>query len=150
MAIVFNATNETQSVKAFGNWFTFKPKQYKTMDEKLAHFLCTDRTDYGLVGLPAEFEDPAFRSTPDGQAAYEAAEKSGIDNYIKALRALIHNNQVSLRRDLEKANFKYGPELEASQGELDAMRLVAKYQKSMEDAEQKKAEEVKDLMRKIK
>jgi len=150
MAIVFNATNETQSVKAHGNWFTFKPKQTKQMDDGVAHFLITMRGENGLVGLPAEFEDPTYKATPEGKAAYEEAEKTGIDAYIKHLRSMIHNNQVSLRRDLEKANMKYGPELEASQGELEAMRLVAKYQKNMEDAEQKKADEIKELMRKLK
>lgn len=150
MAIVLNATDEKQSTKALGNWFTFQPKQYKTMDEKIAHFLISDRSELGFVGLPEEFEDPAYKATPEGQQVYAAAVQQGIDAYIRGLRALIHNNQVSLRRDLERSNFKYGPELEASPGEVEAMRLVAKYQKNQDDSEQKKADEVKELMRKIK
>lgn len=150
MALVFNATAETISVKVYGNYFTFKPKQIKTLQDNVAHEMVTSRSEDGLVGLSPEFEDPTYKTTPEGKAAYETAEKQGVDAFIAKQRGLIYNNQVSLRRDLERANLKYDPSIEASKGELEAMRLVAKYQKSMEDSNQAKADEIKELMRKIK
>ena len=149
MALIFNATNEVQKTKALGNWFEFKPKQIKQMTDDIAHFLAVERGDLGLVGLPEEMEDPEYRSSPEGKAALAEKEQQGIDKYIQALRAVIYNNQVSLRQDLDKANQKVDPAALASAGELQAMRIVAAYQSKKDDAEQKKVDEIKDLIKKV-
>lgn len=147
--LILNATNEPQSVKAFGNWFSFKPKQTKLVSDDIGRFLIEERAANGLVELPAEFQDPSHKNSPEGKAQFEAAEQRGIDSYIKALRGLIYNNQVSMRQDLEKSNIKVDPAIYASDAELQAMRLVAKYQRDAEDTEAKKIEEIKDLMKKV-
>jgi hypothetical protein len=149
MALIFNATNEIQRTKALGNWFEFKPKQIKQMNENIAHFLTTERGDCGLVGLPEEMEDPEYRSSPEGKAILAEKEQQGIDSFVKAQRALIYNNQVSLRKDLDKNNMKLDPAALASDGELNAMRIVAAYQAKKDDSEQKKIDEVRELIKKV-
>jgi hypothetical protein len=54
-----------------------------------------------------------------------------------------------MKQDLGKANIQADPAVFASKGELDAMRLVAKYQKTAEDTEQLKIDEVKKLMKNV-
>ncbi len=145
---IFNATNELQSVKALGNWFTFKPKQIRQIDNQdLAMFLLEERADHGLVGLPEAFEDLEYRGSAEGKKALEKYEEQGINSYVRALRAVIYNNQVSMRQDLEKSNLKIDPAALASDGELAAMRLVAKYQKDSDDRDQRKIDEVKQLVK---
>lgn len=150
MPVIYNATEEVQSVKAHGNHFTFKPKQIKLVhSDSLAQFLTIERGDHGLVSLSDKFEDPEYKLSDEGKAELAAAEEKGINAYVNKLRLLIKNNQVSLRRDLERANIKIDPSSEISDGELEAMRTVAKYQKKKEDAAQKRMEEVKELTKKI-
>ena len=146
MAYIFNATNEKQSVKAQGNWFEFKPKQIKFFNTNVADFLAQERAENGLVSVSDAFEDPGHKATPEGKAELEAAEIKGIDNYIKFHRAIIANNQISLRQDLEKANLKMDPAVLASDGELRSMEIVAKYQTTQDDRDQKKVDRVKELM----
>jgi hypothetical protein len=149
MALIFNATNETQTVKAMGNWVTFKPKQIKLMQENLASFLATERADYGLVAVPDAFEDPEYKDTPEGAAKLQAYEQQGIDAHVAHLRRIIYNNQVSLRQDLEKADMKVDPATLATDAELEAMKLVANYQKDKDDRAQKRADEVRELMKSV-
>jgi hypothetical protein len=148
MPLIFNTTNEVQKTKALGNWFEFKPKQIKSMSDNIGNFLATERAELGLVALPEELEDAEFRASAEGKAILEAKEQQGIDTYVKALRATIYNNQVSLRQDLEKSNLKIDPAALASEGELVAMRIVASYQAKKDDADQKRIDEVKELIKK--
>lgn len=143
---LLNATKEVQTVRVHGNYITFPPEKVKLVDEDKGRFICMKRQEQGIVDLPQEYEDPEWRETPEGKAAIEAKKQFGLDNYINGLRKLIYNNQVSLRMDLEKANIKADPAAFASEGELNAMRLVAKYQKSKEDDAQKRVEEVRKLV----
>jgi hypothetical protein len=76
--------------------------------------------------------------------------EQALERYVARHREIIYNNQVSLRRDLEVANIKADPAVFASKGEIESMRLVAKYQKRTEDAEQAKIDEVKKLMGQVK
>lgn len=148
MALIFNATNEVQSVKAVGNWYTFKPKEIKAFyNANIADFIAQERREYGLVLVDGRLSDLDFRNSEEGKALLTEYEDRGIDQFIDALRARIANNQISLRQDLEKANLKMDPAILASTGEIDAMRTVAKYQKNKEDREQQKIDEVKELMR---
>lgn len=147
--LVLNATNEKISIQALGNWFEFKPKQVKNLTHNLAMFIITERREKGLVHLPDAFEDPEYKNTPDGKAEFALVEQRGIDSFCEALRRRIFNNQVSLRQDLEKGNMKIDPAVLASEGELEAMRLLSKYQQKDDDTAQKKADEVKELLKKI-
>lgn len=146
MGYIFNSTAEEQRVRAHGNWFVLKPKQIKQFQDNLSMFMVMERGDQGLVGLSEAFEDPAYRESPEGKVELAKAEEAGINSYTNALRQRVYNNQVSLRNDLAKADLKVDPAVLASPEDLEAMRLLAKYQKSQDDAGQKRAEEVKKLM----
>lgn len=148
MALVFNATEEEQSIKIYGNWFSFKPGAIKVLDEKLAHGISTDKKEYGCVALPPEFEDLEFRTTEAGVKILQEKKEEGLKNYLSHLRQIVMNNQLSLRQDLERSNIKADPAVFASDGEVAAMETLAKYQQSHEDSAQVRAERIKELMKK--
>lgn len=149
MPLIMNTTNEVQKVKAFGNWFEFKPKQIKPMREEIADFISQDRGYQGMVLLPDSFEDLDYRQSEEGKSKLKELEKQGISTYVTHLRSIVYNNQQSLRQDLAQAEMNIDPATLASDGELEAMRLVAQYQSKKDDEDQKKVDEVKELMRKI-
>lgn len=146
MAIVYNSTNEQQDIKIYGNWFSFKPGQIKSIDDKLAHGICTDKKEHGIVALPVEFEDLEYRNTPEGQAALAAKREEGLSHYLGKLRSLVANNTVSLRQDLARANMQLDPSILVSSGELAAAKILAKYQQAHTDVAQKQADEFKKLV----
>lgn len=157
MAIVINATQEKVTLVLQGNYFTWEPGKEKIIrNPELAKFIQTNKNDYGLAVLPDVQGDDEMLSDEElagRKAAYEEAKKveceAALDRYIKRLRNVIYNNQVSLRRDLDQANMKADPAAYASEGELEAMRLVAKYQKRAEDVDANKIAEVKKLMEQV-
>lgn len=149
MGFVLNATNEEQRVRAHGNWFTLKPKQIKQFADNLSMFLIMERGDQGLVGLSEKFEDPEYKLTAEGKAEMATAETAGINAFVEGLRKRVYNNQVSLRQDLEKANIKVDPSALATDADLEAMRLLAKYQKAKDDETQERVNEAKELMKTI-
>ena len=148
-----NCTNEEQTFKIVGNWFTFKPGQKKQMQDEIAHLIQTERKEFGMAVLPAQFEDPDYERNPE--TAEEAKQilaqlkDTAVNNYLAHHRAVIANNQISLRRDLEQANIKADPAVYASEGERASMAIVAKYMRSQKDAEQSKIEETKRLLKEI-
>jgi hypothetical protein len=148
MGYILNATKEKQTVKALGKWFVFNPEQVKQMSDDMTLFISQNKTEQGLVALPEQWEDMEWRSSPEGKEALSEAKKLGMEQYIANLRKLIYNNQVSLRADLEKSGIKADPAAFASEGELNAMRLVAQYQAQAEDEAQKRIQEVKELVKK--
>jgi hypothetical protein len=149
MALVYNTTNETITTTVYGNHFEWKPKQIKNLQDRFAEFIKMERGYLGLQALPESFEDAEYKSSAEGKAQLESIEQAGIEQRVNFLRGIIYNNQVSLRGDLEKSNIKSSPEIHASKGELDAMRLVAQYQKKDDDAAQKRVDEIKELMKKV-
>lgn len=149
MALLYNTTLEEQHVKALGNHFTFKPGQIKMFQDNVAHWIATMRREQGIVSLPAEFEDPEYKESEEGKKALATAKAEGIKNYLEFHRKIVYNNQKSLKQDLEMANLKVDPATLATDGELESMRLVAKYQALKSDDEQKKVDEVKELMQQI-
>lgn len=158
MPTVINATQEDIQLKLRGNYFSWKPGQRKVIrDETLAQFIQTDRGDYGLAVIPDLMQDDE-EVTPEQLEERRAAMKEveekacseALDRYLKRLRSIVANNQISLRRDLEQSNIKADPGAFASDGELKAMELVLKYQKRAEDAEGEKIKRVKELTNAIK
>jgi hypothetical protein len=154
MPIVINATQEPISIKIAGNYFTWKPGQERVIREaSIAKNIEVDKKESGLAVLPDLMTDDEEVS-PEEFEARKVAQielkqqlcEAALDRYVTHLRSIIANNQVSLRRDLEQKNIKADPAAFASKGEIDAMRLVAKYQKRSEDAEQAKIDEVKKIM----
>ncbi len=157
MPIVVNATQENISIKIAGNWFAWKPGQERVIrDLDIAKFIEIDRKDSGLAVLPDLMADDEEVSPEQLEERKEAQTErkrqlceEALDRYIAHHRMIIANNQISLRRDLEQANIKADPAAFASKGEVEAMKLVAKYQKRAEDAEQAKIDEVKKLMNSV-
>lgn len=149
MPYIYNCTDADVTTQVFGNWFKFKSGQIKWMDEHMVRFIEENRQETGLVGLPDTFEDPGFKTTEEGEALLASAKEKGITRLVDFYREVIKNNQVSLRRDLARANEKVDPAVEASKGEIEAMRIVAKYQRLKEDTSQKRIDEVKTLLKDV-
>lgn len=151
MPAIFNSTNEEQHVTVFGKHFTFKPKQIKVMNESVGKYLATNRMEQGIIGLPDQFEeDRNYQDTEEGKQTLAELEARALEAYLAFHRAIVANNQVSLRADLERANLKTDPATLASKGELASARIVASYQRSKEDVAQKRADEMKKLVTEIK
>lgn len=162
MAKVWNPTEEKVVTKIFGNFFEFKPGQMKSMNKHLCDFIAEQRQSTGLVVLPAEFgpeEDndayiEGFEKTPEGKAILAEKKAAGIAALVKHHLGIVYNNQVSLRRDLSRhdpgnADPSRLASIEASKGEIESMRIVAKYKAMKLDGETKKASEVEKLMNEI-
>lgn len=145
MGLVFNASAEDQHFVVFGNHFTMKAKQIKNFEDRISNFIMTERRDFGLVTLPDEFSEPEFKTSEEGQRILSEKEKEGIDARVKHLRAVIYNNEVSLKQDLERANLKVDPKVYASSGEVAAYKELAKYRRAQDDRDQAKVDELKQL-----
>lgn len=150
MALVFNASSTTQQVRVFGNYFELKAGQIKNFEDKIAHFMVTDRKDRGLVGLPEEFMDPSYASTEEGKAILEEKRKQGIEERIRYLRMLVQNEETSLQRDHDKANDKTNVKLLMSDGMIKNYEELASYQAKKDDEALKKAAKIEELQKKLK
>lgn len=161
MPIVVNATQEEITIKIVGNYFKFGPGKSKTMGKDLATWIQTSEgaKGCGLAVCPdiyqenEELDDVTEADLKKRQAAHEELKKEACENalldYIDRYRRVIYNNQVSLKQDLAKSNNPADPAAFISKGELEAMRLVAKYQKRAEDKTQENIDEVKKLMKNV-
>ena len=157
MSITINSTQETITIKVWGNWFTWKPGQKKIIrDEEMAKFISLERKDSGIAVIPELVKDDED-VTPEELEVRRAANvgveeeecRHALERYVAKHREVIANNQVSLRRDLQQKNIQADPAAYASTGELESMKLVAKYQKRSEDAEAAKISEVRRLMNQV-
>lgn len=149
MPYLMNCTNEEQSVKAVGNYFTFKPGQIKPIvSDDIAHFIVVDKKEHGIVRLPQQFEDDAdFKTTPEGKAILEKKKEEGMTHYLDHLRYIAKNLNISIRRDLEMANIKVDPLVYASEGEKKAIRLLAKYAKSGDEKDIAERDELNKILK---
>jgi hypothetical protein len=158
---VWNPTEENISTKIFGSWFSFPAGSKKSFHKPgMASFIEQNRKETGLVVLPAEFNPNSekyiehFEKTEDGKRILAERRETGINNLIEFHLAVVRNNQVALANDISR---QYGsPETgrqmakyEASKGELESMRLVAKYKGKSAGNAQKKADEIEKLMKEI-
>lgn len=161
MPIVINATQEEITIKIVGNYFKFAPGKSKTMSKDLATWIQTSEgaKGCGLAVCPdiyqegEELDDVTEADLKARQKAHEELKIEACSNalldYIERYRRVIYNNQISLKQDLAKANNPADPSAFVTKGELDAMRLVAKYQKRAEDKTQENIDEVKKLMKNV-
>lgn len=162
MALVINATQEEITVQVAGNYFNFKPGQRKTIrNESIARYIQLDRRGYGLAVLP----DLTSQEEDDGDVEVSATDiaerkkarldmeanacKLALDEFIRRKREQIKNAQVSLARDLQRKDYKHGPEHEFTDGDLEAMRMVAKYEKQGKDAAAERLAEIEKLKKQI-
>jgi DNA polymerase III alpha subunit len=162
MALIINATEETVTVQVAGNYFTFKPGQKKTIrNEGIARFIATEKRGCGLAVIEdlisedeengdAEVTEEQIEERKAKRKELEAAACAGaLKAYLDVKRDLIKNNQVSLARDLARADYKHGAEHEISEGELEAMRVVARYERKGKDANEERLKEVEKLKKQI-
>lgn len=161
MPIVVNATQEEITIKIVGNYFKFGPGKSKVMNKDLATWIQTSEgaKGCGLAVLPdmhQEGEDieeldekEMKRRQEEHNALKEVACENALNDYIEKYRRVIYNNQVSLKQDLAKSNNPADPAAFITKGELEAMRLVAKYQKRAEDKTQENIDEVRKLMKTV-
>lgn len=160
MARIWNPTEETVRTVIGGNHFEFKPGQFKNMQQHMADFIAMNRQETGLVVLPPEF-DPmdeerfveGYDKTPEGIQALKEAKERGISSLINFYQQMVYNNQVSLKKDWARKDPSNDPAklcaLDATPGELEAMRLVAKYQKKKLEGHDAKLKEVEKLMKEV-
>ena len=161
LVYVWNPTEEHVSTKIHGYWFSFPPGFKKSFQRPgMGQFIEQNRKETGLVILPPEFNPNSdqfvegFENTPEGKKILAEKRETGINNLIEFHLAIVRNNQVCLAQDIAR---QYGsPETgrtmakyEASKGELESMRLVAKYKGKSQGNAQKKAEEISKLMEQI-
>jgi hypothetical protein len=162
MPIVVNATQEEITIKIVGNYFKFGPGKSKTMNKDLAMWIQTSEgaKGCGLAVLPDLYQEgEEIDDVTDGDmkkrrqehdVLKEEACSNALQDYLARYRQVIYNNQISLKQDLEQSNNKADPAAFASKGEVEAMRLVAKYQKRAEDKQQDQIDEVNKLMKNVK
>lgn len=160
MPRIYNPTEEAVSLCIHGAWLQFPAGQLKnvTSPEK-ANFISRDRQYTGLRVLPEKFDpqsdsfEEGYEKTAEGKAIMTAERNEGINKLIEYHMGIIRNNQVSLRQDLAhrypSADAGKLAALDASPGELESMRLVAKYKGKSSDNAQKKVEEIEKLMGEI-
>lgn len=150
MALLINATKEDITVKVAGNYFSVKAgKEKRIHNEDIARFIKVQLPDCGLAVMHDVNEDlegeDREAAIAEQNAIKEGLIKEALTRYIDKHRAVIYNNQVSLKKDLASANMQIDPAVLASDGELHSMRIVAAYQRQEADATQAKVDEVKKL-----
>jgi len=160
MPRIYNPTEESISTQVHGAWLHFPAQQLKIVYQKeKAEFIGRDRTYTGLVVMPEQFDPQSeqfvegYEKTPEGKKCLEEARVKGINALIEHHMGVVRNNQVSLRQDLAhrypSADAAKLAALDASKGEIESMRLVAKYKGKTSANDQRKVDEVQELMKQI-
>jgi hypothetical protein len=143
MAVVLSTDLDEVKIQARGNWFTFQPGKAKVMDDGLAHFLCTDKSYLGFIGLPEIcVDDP---SSAEAKALKEDATKRGRANIVNHLNKVINNLEISLQRDLDIAGIKADATRFASDGEMKAYKKLATLKAEQDRDDEKRSDEIKKL-----
>lgn len=143
--ILYNTTIDKQSVQAFGKWFTFNAGQVKTIDDKFADFIVKDKKQYGIVALPEAFEDLAFKDTEEGKAIMTEKMVEGRTNRINHIKFIMHNEEVSLRQDLEKSGLRINPNLFSSASYVNLLKEYNEYKRSDDDVQRERVNEIQRL-----
>ena len=146
---VMNALNKEVSVKAFGNYFTFKAMQVKRMRPEIGLWLVQQKGYLGLVDIPAEFEDPEFKDSEEGKAILESKRREGLEKRIQALRSQVNNLQVALAYDLQVADMKADINVFATDGDINAMDELISLQREQKDPNKEKAEAARVKLRQL-
>lgn len=149
MPLIMSSSIKDVSVQVQGNWFTFKPKQIKQMDENKVFFLTSKCAYLGFIAVPDKFEDIEARSTPEGKAELAAIEAQGIKNRVEFLTYLKNNELRSLRSDLERKNDKSDPRAYMSAAMVDQLEELSKYTKKLETAKTEQLNRIKQLEKEL-
>ena len=152
MGAVINASTKEVTVRAFGKYFTFKPKQIKLMEDKFSRFIAQNKGYLGFAELSEELaSDPEAQKTPEGKKQIQAALEQGIAARVKYLKSLIFNEEVSLQQDLDMKGIKASAS--AFNGASDCLEnsyaeLVG-YQKQESDIAAERAKRVEELKKQL-
>lgn len=145
MPLIMNASSIEQTVKVHGAWFSFKPKQIKTMAEEKVFFLSSSCAYLGFVSVPEELEDLDIRASKEGQAKIKEAEERGIANRVQFLERLKHNELSSLQRDYDLRNDKSDPRVLVSKEMLKNFEELVTYKNKKQDMAQEQVNRIKEL-----
>lgn len=148
--LIMNASSEEQHLKVFGNHFTLKPGQIRDFQDEIARFMAMERGYLGVVGLPDEFSDLAYRESDEGKSRLEEFKEAGVTNRVRFLQSIINNELIGLKSDLDKANLKQDPRTLMDPKMVKQMRELASYQARDEDAEKARVADIKKLEEKLK
>lgn len=134
MPYIMNTLNEKVSTQAHGKWFSWAPGEIKSLHNvHLVEFLAQKRGEDGLVEIP-ESTMELDKNGSEYKVAISEKRKEGIAKRVAKLNSVIRNLEMSLRRDYETSGQKGNYNFEASIGELNAYKELAKY-REFEQAE---------------
>jgi len=145
LPFIINASSKEQQVKVQGDWFTFKSKQIKEMQEDKVRFLTSANAYLGFVEVDPRIEDLDFKNSKEGQAVIKKAEMDGVRARVAFLEDLKRNEIISLGRDLSRAGLDYDPRIEMSDGMLKHLEELASYKAEKQDEAALKVERIKEL-----
>lgn len=145
MPHVMNALDKPVTVKCFGNYISFTPRQIKYVaNENMALKISIDNRDDGLVSFPEEAME-MDKNGPEFKRIIAEKRKEGLNNYIRKLTQVVRNLEISVQKDLDIKNIKGSIATYASDGELAAMRELAQLKSTEENQEALKTEEYEKL-----
>ena len=147
--LILNSLDQEVSVKAFGNYFTFKANQVKRMRPEIGTWIEQQKGYMGLVSIPEQFDEPEFKETEEGKAILESKKKEGLEKRIRFLQSQVNNLQLSLAYDLATADIKAPIETFATDGDLSAMEELLTLQRSQNDETKKKSESARIKLRQL-
>lgn len=148
MPFIMNALDKKVAVRAYGQWFEFAPGAVKSIhNPAIAFKMATDLAYEGLVEVPDEvIENP---TAPESVQKRAELKTQGIRNRITALKKIINNLEVSLKKDLDMANLKMDPRTLASDGEIEAYKELATLAKFEREQELDRVKVIEELTEKI-
>lgn len=109
MPYILNALDKKVSVKVFGKYFEFNPRQIKPIvSDGIALKLETSHGSEGLVAFPEEAME-WDRNGADWKQLHDEKIMEGKAKRLKKLEEVRYNEEVSLKKDLDIKGLKTSP-----------------------------------------
>lgn len=141
--LIISTDLEPVNVQVFGNWFSFKPGQIKSMDPRIVDYLDMDRKSLGFVSLPDVCaEDPTSEEAK--KAVAEAIER-GRGYIMQDLQKLVHNLEISLQKDYDRTDHKVSATHMEGKAHLPAYRKLAAMKAAQVDTNAAAIDEINKL-----
>jgi len=147
--LLYNTTDIDQSIKAFGNWFNWKPGQIRNVQDHFGRFIHTDKKEYGVVELSEAFEDPTYKDTEEGKRILEEKRIEGRTNRVRFIQQILHNETVSLKIDLEKAGQKVNPDVFMTPQVAAMYDELLAYKREKDDAQRELMNKIQNARKKL-
>lgn len=149
MPYIMNCLNEQVITCARGKYFTWKPQEIKVIhNENLATFFVQNRGEEGLVDIPEHIME-LDKKSPEYAAGIAEKRTEGIEKFLRKQNWIVRNLEMSLRRDYETSGQKGNFLFEASKGELEAYKNLAKYKEFEANKQLNVADEIQKLREKL-